>query len=67
MAARSTRQKIRDSAQKAIDACEDIAYHLRFLTSLYEEDYAYVSENLSSIIIMQDEFLKVLKRFREGL
>jgi len=67
MAARSTRQKIRDSAQKAINSCEDIAYHLYFLTTLYNDDYPYVDENLNSIMNMQHEFQKVLTRFRDGL
>jgi len=67
MSVRSTRQKIRDAAQKAINACNDIAYHLEFLTTLYHERYYYVEENLPSVIIMQDEFQKVLTRFRDGL
>jgi len=67
MTVRSTRQKIRDSAQKAVNACEDIAYHLRFLTCLYDGKYTYVEENLPSILSMQDEFHKILTRFRDGL
>jgi len=67
MASRSTRQKIRDSAQKAINACEDIAYHLHFMTTLYDTDYEYVHENLPAVIVMQYEFQKMLQRFREGL
>lgn len=67
MAARSTRQKIRDQAGKMIKSCEDIAFHMMKLDDLAEKRSEVVNAAILPLLSLQQEFLNFLEIFRNQL
>lgn len=67
MAKRSTRQKIRDSAKKAVEDTERCMMHLQYLDELADGQSKYITENLPTVVYMVDEVRKLLVNFRSGL
>lgn len=67
MAARSTRQKIRDQAQRMVHSAQDVLNHLKGLVDLADGRSDYINSNAGYIVELQDHFEKVLVRFRDGL
>lgn len=67
MAARSTRQKIRDQAAKMIKSCEDIAFHMKNLSDLADRRSKVINNYIPMLITLQDEFLKALMLFSAEL
>jgi len=67
MAERSTRNKIRWQAQKAIEKAEKVIEHLRYLDELAQGQSEYINHSLPPVVYLADGFVNILKRFREGL
>jgi len=67
MAERSTRNKIRWQAQKAIEKAEKVIEHLHYLDELAGGGSEYINHSLPSVVYLAQSFVDILKRFREGL
>jgi len=67
MAARSTRQKIKDQAGKMVNSCSDIALHLKNLSDLADGQSQIITAHIPLILSLQDQFLKIILEFRDKL
>jgi len=67
MAERSTRNKIRWQAQKAIEKAEKIMQHLQYIDELAEKRSGYINNSLPPVVYLTQTYIDVLKKFREGL
>jgi len=67
MAERSTRNKIRWQAQKAIEKAEKIMQHLQYIDELAEKRSGYINNSLPQIVYLTQMYIDTLKSFREGL
>lgn len=67
MTARSTRQKIRDHATKAITHCENMMLQLIELDNLADHQSEYIEEHIPAIAESCSLLYVILTRFYQGL
>lgn len=67
MASRSTRNKVRWQAQKAIDHAEKILEHLKYLDELAEDRSDYICVALPVVVVGVTRLKESLEVFKDGL
>jgi len=67
MACRSTRQKLKDQADSAIKAINNVTFHLYNLDKMADGRSDYITNNLPSIMTYVDMIEKMLDQFADGL
>lgn len=67
MTARTTRNKLRFQAEKAIDDLDHSLGHIQILDQICDERSPYINDNLPKLVLLYEQFKRTLVVFREGL
>lgn len=67
MAARSTRQKIRDQAKKCLEGFNTMDNHLLYMYTLSAGDSDFINENLPMLLEVLDIAKNAMIKFYDGL
>ena len=67
MASRSTRNRIKHQATKAMDNIEMILIHLKNIDDFAADRSAWITKNMPALVSMTLEYQKFIKRFNAGL
>lgn len=67
MTRRSTRNKLRHQAAKAINDCDRILNHLQMLDDMANGESPYINKHMPDLVALVSHMANVLGRFRDGL
>lgn len=67
MTARTTRNKLRFQAEKAIKRLDESLAHIQKLDEMAQGQSDYINENAPKLAILHEQYRKILVAFREGL
>lgn len=67
MAGRTTRNKIRFQAKKAVEDIDRAVGHLCLMNNIADGRHPIVNEYIPVIVTLIEEMQKILKKFRENL
>ncbi|MBA7636505.1 hypothetical protein ES703_44125 [subsurface metagenome] len=67
MAARTTRNKLRFQAEKAIEELDRSLRHIQTLDLISEKRSPYINGNIPKLVLLYEQFKQTLIAFREGL
>lgn len=67
MTARSTRNKLRFQAEKAVKRLDESLAHIKKLDEMAQGESDYINENVPKIVLLYAQFRQTLVAFREGM
>jgi len=67
MTARTTRNKLRFQAEKAVEELDKSLAHIQLLDEIGESRSPYINESIYKLVVLYEQFRQTLVAFREGL
>ena len=67
MTVRTTRNKLRFQAEKAIEDLDHSLGHIQTLDLIAERSSPYINDNIPKLVLLYEQFRQTLVAFREGL